>query len=75
MEVCEAKAALYGLQLAARYGYRLLHLEGDALSVITAVDKNVEGSSPVHLVYDQILSYSYSFTGFCLALLDVVVTR
>ena len=64
-DVCEATAALYALQLAARFGFDYVHLEGDSLTVISAIDGNVEGSSPIHLIYDHILSWCCAFSGFC----------
>lgn len=45
-------AALYGLQLARRMDYKKIQLEGDALNVVTALQKRVQGSSPIHMVYD-----------------------
>lgn len=59
--VSEAATALFGLQVAARHGFECVHMEGDSLSVIAAVESNVEGSSPLHLLYEHILLLSRNF--------------
>lgn len=52
VELSEAFAALYGLKVASRMGYKRIHLEGDAFNVMAALHKQDQGLSPLHLVYD-----------------------
>ena len=52
VELSEASVALYGLMIVRRMGYKRIHLEGDALNVITAIKNQVQGLSLIHLVYD-----------------------
>ena len=39
VDVTEAAAALYGLEVAHRAGYGEIHLEGDALTVTNAISR------------------------------------
>lgn len=64
-EVSEAAAALYGVELTVRFGYRCVHLEGDAINVVRAIDQRLDGMSPIHLIYEKLFSYLYRFDGFC----------
>ncbi|CAO2813733.1 unnamed protein product [Amaranthus hypochondriacus] len=52
-KISEASAALYGLILARRMCHKKIHLEGDAINVINAIQKQEHGLSPLHLVYDS----------------------
>lgn len=63
-EISEAAVALFVVELMIRYGYRYIHLEGDALSVVMAIDQKAEGSSPIHLIYDKLFSMLSCFDGF-----------
>lgn len=64
VEVTEAAAALYGLEVAHRSGYNHIHLEGDAISVINAISKQQQGLSPIHLIYDNISIVRSLFSSF-----------
>ena len=64
VDTCEAAAALLGVQLASRFGFQFVQLEGDSLNVVKAIEQRIEGASPIHLFYDCILSSSSSFSGF-----------
>ena len=66
VEVSEAAAALFGLQVAARNNFELVHMEGDSLNVISAVSNKLEGSSPIHLLFYHILLLIKSIPGFFL---------
>lgn len=60
VEISEIYAALYGLLLARRIGYKRVHLEGDAQNVVTAIQDHVHGFSNVQLIYDccfEVLSF------------------
>ena len=64
VDTCEADAALFGVQLASRFGFQYVQLEGDSLNVVKAIEQRVHGASPIHLFYDCIFSSSSSFLGF-----------
>lgn len=65
-EISQAVAALFGFEVAIRFRYCLVHLEGDSMNVVRAIDKRVFGFSPIHLLYDCIFSHvSSSLDGFC----------
>ncbi|CAO2816818.1 unnamed protein product [Amaranthus hypochondriacus] len=61
VEASEAMAAKYGLEIARRMGYDQIHLEGDALNVISAISNRIAGRAPIHLIYDSIISMLDSF--------------
>ena len=65
LEVCEAAAALYGMELAVRFGYHIVHLEGDSMNVVRSIDQRVEGHSPIHFFYDQLCFFVSKTDGFC----------
>ena len=54
LEISEAAAVLFGLEIAIRFGYCLVHLEGDSMNVVRAIDKRAFDLSPIHLLYDCI---------------------
>ncbi|CAO2828302.1 unnamed protein product [Amaranthus hypochondriacus] len=64
VDICEAAAALFGLQVALKTGCENIHLEGDSLSVISAINHEVEGRAPIHLFYDCILELCSNVRGF-----------
>ena len=43
VNVCEAAATLYGIELAVRFGYSHVHLEGDSMIIVSAIENKVEG--------------------------------
>ena len=47
-------------------GYQHVHLEGDAMTVITAIENKAKGLTPLHLIYDSIACIWTSFLGFCM---------
>lgn len=51
VEMTEAAAARFGVELAARFGHQLVQPEGDALSVVRAIENREMGLSPIHLFY------------------------
>ena len=65
VEVSEAAAALFGLEIAVRFGFGKVQLEGDAMGVVSAIYNGLEGSSPLHLYYDSIFASSTGFSNFC----------
>ncbi|CAO2822409.1 unnamed protein product [Amaranthus hypochondriacus] len=64
VDVSEAAAALFGVELAVRFGYNNIQLEGDFMNVISAIENNVDGLSPIHLFYDHIVALCSSLSGF-----------
>ncbi|CAO2837228.1 unnamed protein product [Amaranthus hypochondriacus] len=64
VETSEAAAALFAVELMARLGYRLIHLEGDALPVVLTIDNRSDGYSPIHTIYDKLYSVISLFDGF-----------
>lgn len=64
MEISEAAATLFGIQVADRHNFGLVHIEGDALIVISAISNRLEGSSPINLFFDHMFSLIKSFFGF-----------
>ncbi|XP_021741826.1 uncharacterized protein LOC110708037 [Chenopodium quinoa] len=60
-EVAEAKAVLFGLQLAGELGVQQIVLESDCLLVIQALRNKSTGSSSIHLVLDDIYAKSSNF--------------
>lgn len=60
-DISEAEAALYGLTLARRMGYKNIHLEGDALNVIVALKKKPRGLAHIHLIFDSCMDIMSSF--------------
>lgn len=63
-ETAEAAATRYGLQIARRFGFENVWLDGDAMNVIRRVDKNPEGLSPICLIYDDICNLTSFFNVF-----------
>ncbi|CAO2838716.1 unnamed protein product [Amaranthus hypochondriacus] len=49
----EAAAAIFALELATRFGYESIHLEGDSLMVINAIMSEDNGATPFHLLVDH----------------------
>lgn len=68
-DVCEAAAALFGAELVVRLGHRLVQLEGGSLNVVHAIENRVKGSSPIHLIYDDIAFCCSKFVAFGVVLL------
>jgi reverse transcriptase-like protein len=64
VDICEAAAALFGIQVALRIGCEYIHLKGDSLSVISAINHVDEGQAPIHLFYDSIFDLSSNVSGF-----------
>lgn len=64
VEASEAMAGLFGIALALRLGYDYIQLEGDALTVVQAIEAKKEGCSPLHHVYDCIFALCYRCKGF-----------
>ncbi|XP_021836344.2 uncharacterized protein [Spinacia oleracea] len=62
--IAEAAAARFGLQIAQRFGYNSVWLEGDAINVVKAVENASDGFSPIFLIYDDISRLSKSFDNF-----------
>lgn len=61
VELSEIIAALYGLNVARRLDLKNIHLEGDALNVIVALKKKIQGLAPIHLVFDSCFDVLSSF--------------
>lgn len=74
-EISEMAVALCAVEFAVRLGYCLAHIEGDALSVIMAIDKRSEGCSPIHLLLEKLLSSAYVLDGFVCSMFLVVVIQ
>lgn len=56
----EASTTVYGLEMARRMGFKKIHLEGDALNIITSIKNKEQGWAPIYLVLDccfDVLSY------------------
>ncbi|KAL2932984.1 hypothetical protein RDABS01_016103 [Bienertia sinuspersici] len=64
VEIAEAEAARYNIELAYRLGFRDIILECDAISVINAISSNAVGSAPIYLVYNDILRLKNQFDNF-----------
>ena len=64
VEVSEVVAALFGLEVARRFGFGKVQLEGDAICVVSSIYNGLEGSSPLHLFYDSIFSLSTCFSNY-----------
>lgn len=62
--LAEAAAARYGLMVARRYGFENIWLEGDALEVVQGVRKEMEGFTPLHMLYDDIRWLLHAFRNF-----------
>lgn len=56
VEMTEAMAARYGLMVAKRMGFDKVHIEGDALNVVSAIKRKEVGRSPLHLIYDEVFN-------------------
>ncbi|KAL2899514.1 Glucose-1-phosphate adenylyltransferase, partial [Bienertia sinuspersici] len=64
VEITKAEATRYGVELAYRLGFRDIILECDAISVINAISSNSAGSTPIFLVYNDILRLKTQFDNF-----------
>lgn len=64
VEMAEAGAALYGVQLTRRLGYERVVLECDALNVVHAIKTKEEGVAPIFLFYEDIHGISAHFELF-----------
>lgn len=51
-EISEMAAALFGVEVVVRLGYRLMHIEGDAINVVRAIDHRNVGCSYIHMFLD-----------------------
>lgn len=58
VEIGECAAALFGVELALRYGYSMTQLEGDSMIVVQAIVQKVKGHTPFHMLLDNILHLS-----------------
>ncbi|KAL2899415.1 hypothetical protein RDABS01_024497 [Bienertia sinuspersici] len=63
-EVAEARAALYGIQMARRLGFSKVVLECDAMQVVSAITTEAKGASPIFLFYDEINRLKSCFISF-----------
>ncbi|XP_021734159.1 uncharacterized protein LOC110700884 [Chenopodium quinoa] len=52
--IAEGLAARYGLSIAKRFGFNIVHVESDATSVIRGVQGKRRGMTPTHLIYEDI---------------------
>ncbi|CAO2824973.1 unnamed protein product [Amaranthus hypochondriacus] len=57
-------AAAFGLEIAIRMGYSLVHLEGDNVNVMRGIANEDSGCSPYFLLLDRVLELSNSLLGF-----------
>ncbi|CAO2841130.1 unnamed protein product [Amaranthus hypochondriacus] len=64
VDMAEAYAAKFGIELAVRLGYSRIHLEGDALNIISKIATGCEGASPIFLIYDSLFSLLESVSHF-----------
>ena len=62
--LAEAAAALWGLQIAKRYGFAMVELEVDALALSTTILARKMGRSPLDLVVDDICLLGDNFLSF-----------
>lgn len=62
--MAEAMAARYAIELAYRFGFMHLVLEGDALAVVRAVELKQIGSAPLFQIYDDIAHWRSEFVHF-----------
>lgn len=61
-DIAESLAVRYGMQLGRRLGYTKIWVESDAANVVQAVLDTSKGSSPIHLVFEDIKKDSLTFT-------------
>lgn len=64
VEISECAAALFGVELALRYGYSMTQLESDSMVVVQAIEQKVEGHTPFHMLLDNILHLSRTLDCF-----------
>ena len=62
--VTEAVAAMFAMEVAERLDYDDIHLEGNSLTVLHAIQTKAEGSTYVHLLLDNIIELSSCFSTF-----------
>ena len=65
--LAEAIAGRFGLQLAKRYGYVSIEMEGDALNLSKAVSRRTAGRSTLDLILEDIWLLSDSFVDFSIS--------
>ncbi|CAO2813444.1 unnamed protein product [Amaranthus hypochondriacus] len=61
VETSEAMAAKYGLEVCKRMGFMKIHVEGDALNVISAIIRREAGRAPIYLIYESLFSLIDTF--------------
>ncbi|XP_021734865.1 uncharacterized protein LOC110701540 [Chenopodium quinoa] len=59
--IAEAKAILWGLQLAVEFGFRKVQVESDCQGLVTAIREQERGDSCLHLILDDIYHVCNSF--------------
>ncbi|XP_057532845.1 uncharacterized protein LOC130810728 [Amaranthus tricolor] len=64
VDMSEAAAALFSLEVASRFDFEHIQLEGDSLTMISAINNKKDGFSPVHFLYDSIFALSSNYWGF-----------
>lgn len=62
--ISEAAAAVFALEIARRFGYDNVHLEGDSLTVIKAISRQDRGYAHIHLLFDQLIRSAFNFNAF-----------
>ncbi|XP_021751023.1 uncharacterized protein LOC110716687 [Chenopodium quinoa] len=63
-DMAEAAAACYGTQLARRFSFTNVILEGDSMIVVRAVRDKQEGAAPIFHFYESIYRMSAEFVEF-----------
>lgn len=58
-------AALFGIEVVVRLGYKRVHIEGDAIDIIRDIDHGDVGCSHIHMFLDNNLRLVAQFEGFC----------
>lgn len=60
----EATAAIFALEIASRFEFDQVHLEGDALNVTNAINRYNTGLAPIYHLYKSLEELSNCFHGF-----------
>ncbi|KAL2941941.1 hypothetical protein RDABS01_030291 [Bienertia sinuspersici] len=63
-DIAEAMAALFGVQVARRFGFEKVIMECDSLAVVRHITTNAEGCSPIFLFVNEVNSLKNSFVNF-----------
>lgn len=67
VECAEAMAARFGAQIAWRFGYSNVWLEGDSNTVVNHINDCSHGFSPISLIYDDVGRLSKLFNAFVIS--------